>query len=304
MLRLPLPDALRPFRRPRILVSYWYFKNRDMDEFVQKNFAVRPEIFADSGAFSAHSLGGSIDVHAYADWLHKWKHLLEVYANLDVKGDVDAGLRNQTLLEGKGLKPLPVWHSGEPWSVLEDMVDAYAYIALGGIAGGSMKNDSDTAIRMLLRCFRVAEGKAVYHGFGLTNWKMLSMLPWYSADSTSWITGVRYAGQKIFDFRKAKFHSIRFRDRKSGYRHRHLLHAYGIDWKYIDKPGRKQTHEMAALGAISYAVAERWLAVNHGEVPHPTQAKVGPRIYLSTASDQLFRGADDGMQRVARREDA
>ena len=102
----------------KFLISYYYFKTRKVEELAARWQPL--QLFADSGAFSAWSLGGQIDVHEYADWLHKYKHLFAVYANLDVKGDIDASLRNQQILEEKGLHPLPVFHRYEPWSVLEE----------------------------------------------------------------------------------------------------------------------------------------------------------------------------------------
>lgn len=296
-----LPSKFRPEPRPRILISYWYFKKRDVAEILSR-FNQKPDVFADSGAFSAWSLGGSVNVDEYGDWLLKWKEHFTLYANLDVKGDVEAGLRNQRRLESRGLSPIPVWHSGEPWSVLEDMVADYPYIALGGLAGGANANGSDTVKKMLIRCFQIAQGRSVYHGFGLTNPVIMSMFPWYSVDSTTWNTGVRFATQIVFNYRTGAYEKLKYRQRLKAYAMRDLLQSYGCDWKYIDRPGKGQRREMLMLGASSFAVAEQWLRVQHGIVEHPVTKGKGIRIYMADTNVENLVLVEEARRRVAAQE--
>lgn len=119
------------------LFSYYYYDQVNMDKLMAR-FDAPPVVFADSGAFSAYTLGKkSLNVHAYGDWLLQNQQYFEVYANLDektgtAKENMEAGLRNQRILEDMGLTPLPVFHAGEPWELLRDYVEEYPYIALGG----------------------------------------------------------------------------------------------------------------------------------------------------------------------------
>jgi hypothetical protein len=89
----------------RILVSYWYYKKRDLGDFGrQTRLPVR--LFADSGAFTAYTMrakGGQIRREDYAAWLREWQPLLSAAINLDVIGDHRASMRNQLWLEGQGL---------------------------------------------------------------------------------------------------------------------------------------------------------------------------------------------------------
>lgn len=256
--------------RHRILLSYWYYKDKDLDQVMAQHFAdPYPDIFADSGAFSAWSLGGNVDVHAYADWLHRWKHLFTTYANLDVKGDVDAGLRNLAALEAKGLAPLPVFHGGEPLSVLDDMVADYPYIALGGLAGAATASGSRQMWAFVVKCFQVAQGRSVFHGFGMTNWKLMRDLPWYSVDSSSWGQGFRYGQVPVFDEKRGRFVKLQLGDWKGCRQHASLVRSLGFDWQDFADRERNDRGKICALAALSYMLAERWLTRRHGPIAIP-----------------------------------
>ena len=53
--------VLRKVKPPRLLCSYWYFKNRPLDAFCE-NLGYKPEIMLDSGAYSAHASGKNINL--------------------------------------------------------------------------------------------------------------------------------------------------------------------------------------------------------------------------------------------------
>jgi len=197
--------------RPRLLVSYFYFADEGALDFLDGFDDV--DVFADSGAFSAFNTGKPLDVAQYADWLLEHKRRFAVYANLDVKGDLDASLRNQAYLERQGLRPIPVFHAGEPWSVFNDMMKDYGYIALGGVAGALAT--SEAIFKWLIKCFKLArDNDVVFHGFGMTTWLWLKSLPWYSVDSSSWGAGFRYGNVRMFDPVKAKFIGVRLGNAK------------------------------------------------------------------------------------------
>lgn len=97
----------------RILLSYHYFRTPELEPELRKHFGdgALPEVFADSGAFSAMTQGAPVDVDEYARWLLRNKYLFRVYSNLDVVGDDDRSAEgtwaNQRRLEDEyGLAPL------------------------------------------------------------------------------------------------------------------------------------------------------------------------------------------------------
>jgi hypothetical protein len=254
-----------------VLISYWEYRTADLDAVFAKRFGdERPDIFADSGAYSAMTQGAAIDRAAYAAWLHRWKHLFRVYANLDVIGDADATEENQRYLEREGLAPLPVFHAGEPWTVYERHLDAYPSVALGGLAKRGMT--AKMYMPWLVRCFRMAEGRAVLHGFGVTHWEPLAALPWHSVDSTTWMAGHRYGALLIFADGKlfqTRAHRLP--------RHAPAIRALGFTLSQAITATRLRDAEgdaslSARIGIASMAAAEAFLRRRHG-----TEL----RIYLS-----------------------
>jgi hypothetical protein len=232
-------------------------------------------VFADSGAFSAYAQGESVDVYAYAEWLHKNKKFFEVYANLDVKGDVEKGLRNQEILEGEGLSPIPVFHMGEPWDVFEDMCNRYEYIALGGVAGGSVRGQTLTG--WLAQCFEIAMDKARLHGFGMTDYKLVATFPFYSVDSKSWGQGFQYANVPMYDPGAAL-------------KHADLLDRYGIDPLVLADREKYDYDQVAGVGAMAYMLFENWINNRHQKSPWKW-FRHRQRIHLVDTNMHHFRSA-------------
>ncbi len=180
------------------LVSYYYWKRADFDALLA-GFATKPLLLADSGAFSAKSLGADISLPVYAAWLKKWEHLFTHYANLDVIGDWRATAVNQKALEeAHGLRPMPVFHWGSPLAELDRLVERYPYVALGGIA----RLPKRSAIPWVAECFKVGRGRAKFHGFGVTGFETMSSFGWESCDSSSWVQPQKFGAVSLFDGKK------------------------------------------------------------------------------------------------------
>lgn len=278
-----LIDASQVGVKLRILISFHYFQRVDLDGMVAK-FRVPPEMFVDSGGYSAFSKGAEISIDAYAAFLKRWMPHIGVYANLDVIGDAEATLANQKRLEDLGLRPIPVFHTLEDWRYLEYYVERYPYVALGGMV--PYMRDWDTVlVPWLVRCFRIAEGKAVFHGFGSTSWNLLKMLPWYSVDSSSWGSGFRYGQVPIFDSKAGNFVKVTFGDRKGVFKHAAIIRAAGLDPLQLIERSRYDRAAVCALSALSYVQAERWLQSHHGDITIPKNAKddTGMKMYLANS---------------------
>jgi hypothetical protein len=286
----------------RLLVSYHYYRDTDFDKQLPKYFnEPYPEMFADSGAFSAMTQGADVDVHEYAAWVKRWKHYFTAYSNLDVIRDPVGTARNQAILEDQhGLSPLPVFHGGSPYSELERLIEQYPYIALGGLVGKS-------AVYMphLIRCFKLARGRSVFHGFGVTSWRALKSLPWYSVDSSSWGQGFRYGMVPIFDERMGTFHKVNLGDKAAWTKYRMLVRGMGFDPADFADRKRNDRAKICALSAIGYMRAERWLRARHGtiRIPDRPESPEGLNLHLVVAGD---RGNDTrplsrGLRRPSRR---
>lgn len=289
-----LIEAHKSPMRLKILLSYWYYKDTDLDELFAKYFErPYPEVFADSGGFSAETQGVEIRWQDYAKWIRKWEHLFTTYANLDVIGDHEATMANQRALEDVGLEPLPVFHTGSDYADLEALVDKYPYIALGGLV--PYMRFYKRVMPHLIKCFKIAGDKAVFHGFGVTSWRVLKALRWYSVDSSSWGAGFRYGRVPVFDDRRGKFVSLGLGERAAWLRYASLVRSLGFDPEDFADRERNDRAKICAISALSYMKAETWLRKRHGEVRIPGwDGAPGRRAHLADANPARFGEAVEG----------
>lgn len=152
----------------------------------------------DSGGFSARKHGIDISVEDYAKYLNNYK--IKVAFNLDFK-DNNKSLRNQKYLEAHTKTYiLPVYHGTEwmnkEWDgLLEYYIEHYPYIALGGMAG--RENSKENLPRFLNYVFSRTKDKTQVHGLGMTSEPLLKQYPFYSVDSTSWMSPALFANSRI-----------------------------------------------------------------------------------------------------------
>jgi len=284
--------------RLRILISYHYYKDVNLDRLYARHFKEPyPETFLDCGAWSAFTQGASLDLDQYVAFIKRYGHLFRVYSNLDDMNDPAKTLLNQTRMEDAGLTPLPVFHTGEPWSYLEGYLDKYNYVALGKII--PYTSNHKVIFPWVIKCFQMAQGRAVFHGFGVTNWDLLKAFPWYSVDSSSWGSGFRYGRVPLFDARRGRFFGAHLGDRRSCYQQRRLFQRLGFDWGDFAHRDRNTRPKVCAVSALSYVYAERWLRDRHGPIMIPQGDGGGDGIKLhlaDTAASVNLRMADQGVK--------
>jgi hypothetical protein len=272
--------------RFKMLCSYWYFKDHDMDDVVGAVTGQKPLVFADSGAHSARTQGVDLRVDEYAAWVKRWGRHLDVVSNLDVIGAPANTWRNQRILEEvHGLKVLPVFHTGEPWEWLERYIDAgHTYIALGKLLGNSWK----ILEPWLAKAFRIAGDRAVFHGFGLNVWQALREYPFYSVDSSSWGQGFRYGQLKMFD--RGRWVTATLREHKSVIANRGLIRAHGADPLIFLDPAKYERQYAVKLAAVAHKKAEHWLRERHGpiHIPGDEANRAGPGLH-SYVADTVIR---------------
>ena len=156
----------------------------------------RVNFFLDSGAFSAMTQKAEINIDEYIQFIRDNGPSIAMYANLDVIGDAVGTHKNLKYMEDKGMKPLPVYHAGEPFSYLEEYVNGYDYICLGG-AAGRLKTQEQVMrwLDVLWDKYLTKDdgfAKIKVHGFGITSFPLLLRYPWESVDSTSWVQSAAY----------------------------------------------------------------------------------------------------------------
>lgn len=182
---------------PNILESYHYVNRQ---KFVDEMRADNAKVFLDSGAFSAHTLGVSIDIKEYCAYIRNNIDILRVEDGcvmasvLDGIGDPLQTWRNQLEMEWLGAKPLPCFHFGEDERYLEWYVRNYPYITIGGMVGKSTKQLSIWLDRIWERYLLDGSGRPrlKVHAFGITSIPIMESYQWYSVDSSSWIQATAF----------------------------------------------------------------------------------------------------------------
>jgi len=257
------------------LTSFHYYRDKDMAEIGRQLRGFK--MFADSGAFSAKSLGAEIKLDDYLAWLARWRSLFAVYANLDVIRDPEATWRNHLEMERQGFHPLPVLHGGTPWDYLERYIErGDTYIALGGLVGAPA-----VAKRWIIKAFQVADGRAVFHGFGRTNLSDIADFPWYSVDSSSWGMGFRYGQINLFD--RGRWVKIRVGDHAGVYKNATLLRQHGVAPERIADRSLYHWRYACWASAIAWHRLGQWAHRRHAPVviPGRPDADAGPNLYLA-----------------------
>lgn len=149
----------------------------------------------DSGAFSAWSLGKSIDFDAYCTYIERNQEWIGDYVALDVinpkdtKAAAEASFDNLVKMRKRGLRPLPVFHVGESFDWLHRMLDLGCdYIGLSATSL-TARGNIDPWYRDAWANIVERDGLPIVkaHAFGETRFAPLRLFPWASADSTSWI---------------------------------------------------------------------------------------------------------------------
>jgi len=147
----------------------------------------------DSGAYSVWRRGAKVDLGEYADYCARLEGSLDWYANLDSIADWRLTLANQATLERRGLRPVPVFHLGEPWALLDDLAIAYERVAIGRGPGMEFARVV-SALDTVFTRYTDEEGSPLvrFHGFRMTDRRIMARFPFESVDSTTWIAGNAY----------------------------------------------------------------------------------------------------------------
>lgn len=199
---------LLPQEQEKRLANKWYLESY---HYIHKGRAVRDirrdgvKIFLDSGAFSAFTLGTTIDLGRYCDFIHEHDDIIardqgtKMIAPLDVIGGgpgefypkaktAELSLKNLEEMERRGTEPLPCFHYNEPWEYLDYYASKYNYIALGGLVRNDL-HSLESWFRQVFERTCNADGtpRIRFHGFSLTALGLMMKYPWYSVDSSTWV---------------------------------------------------------------------------------------------------------------------
>ena len=258
-----------PHDTVRLLLSYHYYKNHDvMDELAELAKVTKLELFADSGAFSAWTLGKPIKMEEYVEWLVKWGHLFTVVAALDQVGNGEQSYKQTKQLISMlpaniAKKVIPVYHATDfdSWKWLKRYYEEFEYVGLSPMGLRPSRKLIDAWCE---KAFALKPPETKVHGFGVGTWMLLLKYPWHSCDASTWVAGLRYAQLRLFSPRKRKIDYVRVRQRKVVMENVELLAYYGLGLRHIH-PDRLSANRNVLLSAsceswqrVEDFVTEKW----------------------------------------------
>ncbi len=185
-----------------LLESFHYIGKQRSVDMIRKDGR---QVFLDSGAFSAWSLGAKVDIGAYCDYIKTNGDIIRkddgdlLASVMDGIGDPLLTWQNQMKMEALGVRPLPCFHFGEDPKYLEWYIANYTYITLGGMVAQSTEALIPWLDEIWEKYLTDGSGrpKIKVHGFGLTTPVLMRRYPWYSVDSSSWVQIARVGGMLL-----------------------------------------------------------------------------------------------------------
>ena len=200
--------VINDMRYDNILVSFAFAKA------IQEYTYTPNRLMLDSGAFTAWTTGAEIDIAAYAEWALSMQERAGLVraVNLDViPGEqgrtstkqeringMKQSLKNADWLRSQGLEVIEVFHQDEPKAFLLDLLSR---LPVDGVLGISPRNDVSVMSKIkwqasVLKVMLAHAGSPAAlprtHGLAVTSRRMLEAFPYYSVDSSTWMSGFRY----------------------------------------------------------------------------------------------------------------
>lgn len=177
--------VIKEIKPKRLLLSYHYFKNKQLGEYLTETFEYIPKVMLDSGAYSAWSKGKNIALVDYMNYIDKNKEYIDNYIALDVIGDPEITVKYYEIMRMKGFNPLPVYHYGDSEETLKIYVNKHKcnYIALGNTVPIKDKNRVANWINDLTNKYP----NVSFHLLGSSSKKITQNTEITSCDASSWI---------------------------------------------------------------------------------------------------------------------
>jgi len=177
-------EAIKQAKPPRLLLSYFYFRNKSLKEFTDR-IGYRPEILVDSGAFTAWNTEKNISIVDYMNFLTENQEFITEYLALDVIGDDDLTYDYYKIMKKKGFKPTPVFHYNANEKYMYLYADDTTRVALGATVPIKDKSKVAKWINYLSHRFPGIK----YHLLGSTSQAVTMFTDLDSCNSSAWILG-------------------------------------------------------------------------------------------------------------------
>lgn len=258
--------VLKEAKAKNLLFSYAFIKNPDSLIKLLGDF-VPERIILDSGAFSVWSNGGSISLEDYGEFARQFRDRLDPsielsVTNLDVlpgkwgfvpneeeiAKSAEQGWQNMLYLESLGLKVIHIFHQHEDFSILERLRSHSDYIGISPANDVSMEEK----LEWLNKVFFILKDTTKCHGFAVTSPRQLFGYPFYSVDSSSWVTPARFGRIPVLTDRN-ELKTFSYKDKEGVEKYWKYVSAIGIDKMASDVTW----HDRVMIAIKTYQKLER-----------------------------------------------
>lgn len=204
------------------LISYHYVQKKHLNTSKYEEMGIK--FFVDSGAFTYMS---SLEheewtieqwekhIETYLRWIEKHKDIVFAFASLDIEylvGGEQVQIWNEKYFEPfmlrTGIPVCFVYHDNATKLTWEQYCQRYPYVGISWGGVDTQGNDLKYGVDRL----KIAEKhKSLVHGMAMTQTSLLTKLPFYTVDSTTWLVGLQYGeinfwtGKKMSRLKKDKW---------------------------------------------------------------------------------------------------
>ena len=202
-------DKLIEYKHLLMLQSYFDYRSggaKVLEQF-KTIYDASHFFILDSGAFSFMNQGIK-DI----DWFDYTKKYAQLINKFEIKNfielDIDSivGIKKveelrDFLYKETGVQPIPVWHKERGLKYWEKMIKEYDFVAIGasGTNDAMWTRTKEGTLALNKLVYQAKQHNCKVHGLGYTSLKNIDSIGWYSVDSTSWLSAVKYpTGLHIF----------------------------------------------------------------------------------------------------------
>lgn len=250
-----------------VLMSYHYLQSKDPG-FLKKRLEKTPDVrvFIDSGTYTFLSnieKFENVPEQYWKDYIIKYTDFVKdnaegIFACADLDIDDIVGSDQVDIWREEYFQPLKalgvdvcyIWHTGRGFEGWKRMCEKYDYV-------GFSTENSDLSVQQITKMINYAKkcGTRV-HGMAVTKTELLVRVPFFSADSTTWLVGQQYGELNWFDGRSMK--RLEKREWRTTYKTRLIKAPFFADWDLLinGMGGKGDTYELLRLNVLAYHLAQ------------------------------------------------